>query len=629
MKGCLGAVCLYLVFFLPDLQAQTDTSLREMLDELGALVSIDPVKARDGLEQINRQINIQETPRLYFEAKRHLCFAYLTLGQMKPAHSLAESALAQTNIAQYPKFQAYFKTCRAFYFGQHQQIENALSDFGRSIDVAEQYQWYDLKALILQYRGGTFLSQGVLNLALKDFQSAHQIFTEKLQQPEEAMGALVNMAIIYNRLGQYRDAIIANTQALDFFIQQDNHYLIATINQNLGTAYFRNKQYQLAEKAINAAVQSNQTIQDYYSLISNYRRLSDIYLAQDQYTKAQASSQLALQIAREQRLEKPIQLAELQLAKIDTKVKNWQASSERLMRILKHDVKSWPILDQIQLWELLSESYFRLESYEQAFSAQSTLLSLYQDNQKRQQESILWRLKIEYDVNRVAQKYLLLSAENANQALELKLTKSEQASERNLIKILMLGLLISVMLVGLLLKQKRKLRFLARHDSLTLCFNRRAIMQHLAQEFARACRYDQVFTIAIIDIDYFKRINDTYGHPVGDEVLIYIAQLLKVELRKPDRFGRVGGEEFLIIFPNTTRSQALTVCQRVLKAFNDQKHTSNEKLANISLSFSAGIAALLPENQAVDDLITEADQQLYRAKSSGRNQVCLNENLSQ
>ncbi|MCX7860993.1 MAG: response regulator [Chloroflexus sp.] len=162
-------------------------------------------------------------------------------------------------------------------------------------------------------------------------------------------------------------------------------------------------------------------------------------------------------------------------------------------------------------------------------------------------------------------------------------------------------------------------RFLIR-DSLTGLLNHQAVESELAREFARAERLQQPLSIAIIDIDHFKRVNDTYGHVVGDQVLRSFARLLQQRLRKSDLIGRHGGEEFLVALPNTSVIEARTLIDTIRNSFAALRHYGTSGM--FSVTFSAGIAGY-PQHRSQIGAMQAADAALYQAKRAGRNRVVL------
>ncbi|MFQ5328868.1 MAG: diguanylate cyclase [Thermodesulfobacteriota bacterium] len=169
-----------------------------------------------------------------------------------------------------------------------------------------------------------------------------------------------------------------------------------------------------------------------------------------------------------------------------------------------------------------------------------------------------------------------------------------------------------------LLTAKEELRLLSRSDPLTGIFNRRAILEQLDHEMSRATREDSPLTISSLDIDHFKKINDTYGHSAGDTVLCDCTKQITSRLRDYDSFGRIGGEEFLILYPGVGRDEALEVTERVRAAIE-----SMDILAaghHIEITVSQGIATWNGGSDS-DSFIASADKALYRAKDRGRNRT--------
>lgn len=171
-----------------------------------------------------------------------------------------------------------------------------------------------------------------------------------------------------------------------------------------------------------------------------------------------------------------------------------------------------------------------------------------------------------------------------------------------------------------------KLRELSIRDELTGLYNRRHLTERLEQEAERGRRYGHGFSVALIDIDHFKNVNDNHGHSVGDEVLVEFAGILRRQARfvdhlgrAPDRtLGRFGGEEFLLILPGTALEGAVTCVERMRDAVAAAPFDTGA--GPLRISFSAGVAALGPDETA-EGLLQRADAALYRAKEAGRNRV--------
>jgi len=175
--------------------------------------------------------------------------------------------------------------------------------------------------------------------------------------------------------------------------------------------------------------------------------------------------------------------------------------------------------------------------------------------------------------------------------------------------------------IELIIERRQFYLEMAVTDTLTQLGNRKYFEQKFETIFQLAQQYKQTFSIAIIDIDYFKRINDTYGHDRGDKVLEQIANRLKENLRKTDLVARIGGEEFAILLPETTKENAKLVLERLRKDIENRLAFESNDNKREQITISGGIASFPDDAAAKDDLFKRADQALYLAKQKGRNRV--------
>jgi len=172
-----------------------------------------------------------------------------------------------------------------------------------------------------------------------------------------------------------------------------------------------------------------------------------------------------------------------------------------------------------------------------------------------------------------------------------------------------------------------ELTTLATTDELTRLPNRREWQVKASQAILQARRYQQALSVMMIDVDHFKHINDRYGHLTGDSVLKTIAQICQQNIRGPDSAARWGGEEFVILLPETDQTQALIVAEKVRLAVAQYVHSSLEH-ETFHVTVSLGITSLLPGDTTLDNLISRADQAMYQAKAAGRNCIKSSETLS-
>lgn len=166
-----------------------------------------------------------------------------------------------------------------------------------------------------------------------------------------------------------------------------------------------------------------------------------------------------------------------------------------------------------------------------------------------------------------------------------------------------------------------QLRLLSIHDALTGLNNRREFERLLAEEWQRCARFQRTFALVVCDIDFFKKINDTYGHPAGDAVLKHVAGLLKGQLRTVDHLARIGGEEFAIIMVETSREDAVLTVQRLLALLADSPCQLPDNAGSVTATLSAGLAMMPDDAESMSGLFDAADKALYTAKRTGRNRL--------
>ncbi len=178
-----------------------------------------------------------------------------------------------------------------------------------------------------------------------------------------------------------------------------------------------------------------------------------------------------------------------------------------------------------------------------------------------------------------------------------------------------------------LFQTNQKLEQMAITDSLTGCYNRHYLTQQLEQEVMKNMNFQLPFAILLLDIDYFKQVNDSYGHLVGDEVICSTVEAIKLTLRRADVLARYGGEEFIIYLPNTNQTQATLLAESVKSAVESNKTIIPNIATSISITISMGLLSITkfavenPQNSYLNELYESVDKALYQAKKEGRNRI--------
>ncbi len=176
-----------------------------------------------------------------------------------------------------------------------------------------------------------------------------------------------------------------------------------------------------------------------------------------------------------------------------------------------------------------------------------------------------------------------------------------------------------------LIESRKALEYQATHDALTDLLNRRAILQSLTKEISYSNITDNKLLIAMIDIDHFKIINDTYGHQAGDDVLVELARALKSCLNNRASLGRFGGEEFLLVLPLSSQDNPLSLLEHVCRAIQNAHMKTRAGVITITVSIGGACAV---DSSSIDEIIGAADTAMYKAKKAGRNCVFLSSECS-
>jgi len=183
--------------------------------------------------------------------------------------------------------------------------------------------------------------------------------------------------------------------------------------------------------------------------------------------------------------------------------------------------------------------------------------------------------------------------------------------------------------VSELTRAKHALEEMALHDQLTGLANRRKLYDRFLIEVARLKRLSSPLSLLVVDVDWFKSVNDRFGHLAGDECLKLLADLFVTTLRESDLVARFGGEEFIVLLPETSQEEAVLVAEKLRETVASTDLNLKGAAEPLRLSVCAGIATMRPENiLSLDDMIEAADKAAYSAKTAGRNRIAVCESVS-
>jgi diguanylate cyclase (GGDEF)-like protein len=336
-------------------------------------------------------------------------------------------------------------------------------------------------------------------------------------------------------------------------------------------------------------------------------------------TEARSICERALRVFAAVKSDDPATQALLTLAEIDLAEHGAAAALQKLDRVLSEDGRDMAPFRVAHAFELRSRAYRELGNFKAALADAESYLQRFKANKEdeRAREATAIRARFETDREIERNEFLRRELQGKNERLVA------QAERLQWMIIAMVAGAIGILLLALLLatnrKKKRLLSRLATEDELTGLANRRHTLACANRAFESIREQQAPLTLAILDLDHFKRINDAFGHAAGDHVLREFARIARENVRKSDLLGRWGGEEFLLVMPDTALNVALAAVERIRQAA--AKVQGAPLPAGYKVTVSAGLATDDGRAGALEDLIAEADAALYVAKHRGRDRL--------
>lgn len=272
-----------------------------------------------------------------------------------------------------------------------------------------------------------------------------------------------------------------------------------------------------------------------------------------------------------------------------------------------------------QVHALLSDSYVALEDYDKGFvEKKNYLLKLFKDTEALDKKH-LTSITEKYQLEQKNKAKLLLEEQSRLQKLKIvDAQRQESENERNIVILMCVSVLFIILLIRQLTVRHRLLK-LAKIDSLTSLDNRMSLFEQGKMLFEQSATGQQSLSVIFLDIDYFKQVNDTLGHYVGDRLLVHLAKLSKEAMRSRDVLCRFGGEEFVALLPDASHEEAKAIAQRLKDKIEQNPLLIDDQ--NVVVSASIGVAEFNDKLTSFEQLLNLADQAMYQAKSQGRNQI--------
>jgi diguanylate cyclase (GGDEF)-like protein len=488
--------------------------------------------------------------------------------------------------------------------------------YERAVRVATETADNEMLAGALFSRGYLLGVQGQYAAGLSDLKRAQAVF-EEIHLPDHALTALNAIAILYNRMGDYAQAIHIYNRALKAQRDAGMRREQAVTLHNLGRANENLLQWDSADQAFQESLAISRELSYARGEAYALRGLGAVANARGNPESALATLERASVLQRQTpdaRLHAQIQLARgIALHQLHRLSASVDALEEALAVFRQADSLNELRATHAELASVLADQGNWPDAYAHLGKSKETA-----ERQFRNQiDQRFTTLKVEFDTaSKEKENALLLRENEANQ----KALEQERRARRLQATVIALTAVLAILLATLAIHQwrtTRRMRALAMTDELTGVPNRRAVLTRLAPLVE--VPDGRCHAMLIIDIDHFKSINDQHGHAEGDEALKLVAACLRAEVREPSFIGRLGGEEFAVVVPDSDAEAGRELAER----FRQRVTTIDTRrwLADRSLTVSIGVTVSKVAGDTPSHMLQRADAALYEAKRSGRNCV--------
>jgi len=608
-----AVLCLLLLQPLQAIAAQHPA--QALIDRAGVAVRTDPEVSRRDAEQALEALARRPDADLEIRARLILC----------DYQSERDTAAAEQQIALIEKLlgQASRKGLRAGMLDCQGQIKETAGDntkarelYEQAVAIATEAHDDEMLAGALYSRGYLLGLQGLYAAGLADLKRAQGLY-ERLKLPHHALTAINGIAILYNRMGDYVQARHMYSQAVK--AQRDAKMmreLLVTLH-NLGRAHENLGEWAEARKAFQESLDISRALHYPRGEAYALRGLAAV-------ENGGGNPKTALEIlARAETLQRETPDARLQ-AQIRLARGVALHQLDRLPESIASLEDALQVFQQADSLRELESAYFELAAanadmgnwragYGFLEKAHETAARQF----RNQIDQRFATLKVEFDTTAKEKENTLLLREN--QANEKALEQGRKARSLQGV-VIALTVILALLLSALALHQRRttlRMRSLAMTDELTGVPNRRAVLARLEPLLAQSDK--SPCALLIIDIDHFKSINDQHGHPEGDEALKLVAAKLRLAVTEPSFLGRLGGEEFVAVLPDTSLQQAGEIAESV----REQVMTIDTRrwLAERRITVSVGVTVSVSADDSSSTMLRRADAALYEAKRGGRNCV--------
>jgi diguanylate cyclase (GGDEF)-like protein len=588
----------------------------------------------------------------------YLCETLQDQEQYDQALAQARPVIANLPIspaANQIEFSARLLTCAGFGAKQKKQFPEAMADFDRAIAIVEAKGPVGPKSptdlvvplsYALYRRAGLYDTLGDHAAALGDLTRAMRILpdrpdTDDRQGAQNLVAQRMNLASAIGKIHLHRKEYLQAAQSYEVVLrytqQMKDEHAEAVIQLNLGECYRGLQRWQDSQSAYARALAVGTKLKDQVLLGRAHAGLGA--LARARKDDAGALANLSLAHSELSAAGMPLELgnADLERAEVLADTRDWQELStlaDQLVAALASAGDKHLLGRALDLRARAAEGKGDLAA---ALVDTRREVALQEEIQRAELENELAKRNVEFQVAQIEDrarlnarefedKSRLLARENELANLQIRHDRDISLAQRAAIAIAVAIVLALVFAIRRRIQTQRLLTRLAQEDGLTGLRNRRAALAAANGFFEASRRSGTPFSLALLDIDHFKRINDTHGHAAGDAVLVAVAACMREALRTDDICGRVGGEEFLFVFPRCDLDHASKLLEDIRSAIGALRIDGLPEDFRVALS--AGLTERRADDTQLDVLVRRADVALYKAKHAGRDRVVVDAALA-
>lgn len=467
---------------------------------------------------------------------------------------------------------------------------------------------------------------GYLHITLSQFTEAQILFQEGYQRPSIKPKAWHQadfasmLALVYEYREESDHALQLYEQAETYYRQQGIQLELANTLFGIGknTVALGNSEEGLRYLLESADIALN--IRDLQGAAFSYESIASVLIEKGMSDEAVPFLDDALSLFSQ--AGNPFMQIKVLVEQANVFIQNGQADKAMPLLSKANSLATGDsfLSQKIAIADTQAHAHAKLGNFEAAYNAQQNSKQTRRMWQEEVNDRRILELQTRFDVQQQKVQNALLQEQNLRQQ---NLLENEQEVRRYTVAMVLLLCLVSALLAWLYINSRRHqkhLQKLANSDGLTGLLTRRKGMEDAEQQFQLALRHKTPTTAVIIDLDHFKQINDTYGHQTGDDVLRTFGELANTHFRKTDILSRIGGEEFLFVFPHTATGTATTM----LEKFADEVRTIPQRIAVKKLTVTLSMGLVECENYSdLQKVIAAADAALYEAKNQGRDRIII------